>query len=160
MATYVDDLCFIVDNLEPFIKALKNNSIHPHKLKGSGHLNFHLGCAFRRDKDGTLYQDASRYAQRMKDNYKMLFPTKRISNRKYRQPLDANNHPELDTSAFYEEEDREKYQLLIGSIQWAVSLGKFDIQTAVMTMSRFRECPCVGHLDQIHQMVSFLYQFR
>ena len=32
--------------------------------------------------------------------------------------------------------------------------------TAVMTMSSFGECPRVGHLDRLHCMVSFLYQFR
>ena len=83
----------------------------------------------------------------MKNNYKTMFPNKRISNRKYRQLLDANNHSEADISACCEDKDRDKYQSLIGSMQWAVSLGRFDIQTAVMTMSGFRECPRLGHLD-------------
>ena len=160
IATYGDDLCIVVMDPEAFIEALANNKIHPYKLKGSGPLNFHLGCAFKRDDDGTLYQDASQYAECMKDNYKTLFPGKRPSNRKYRQPLDTNDHPELDTSAFCDKDDKEKYQSLIGSMQWAVSLGRFDIMTAVMTLSSFRECPRVGHLDQLHRMVSFLYQFR
>ena len=32
--------------------------------------------------------------------------------------------------------------------------------SAVMTMSSFQECPRIGHLDPLHHMVSFLYQFR
>ena len=47
IATYVDDLCIVVMDPEAFIEALANNSIHPYKLKGSGLLNFHLGCAFK-----------------------------------------------------------------------------------------------------------------
>jgi hypothetical protein len=35
----------------------------------------------------------------------------------------------------------KRYQTMIGCLQWAVSLGRFDIQTAVMTMSRFRVAP-------------------
>ena len=72
---------------EAFIEALANNKIHPYKLKGSGPLNFHLGCAFKRDDNGTLYQDASKYAERMKDNYKTLcsqesdHPIESIANR-------------------------------------------------------------------------------
>ena len=73
----------------------------------------------------------------MKDNYKTLFPGRRPSNQKYCQPLDTNDHPELDTTAFGNEDDKEKYQSLIGSMQWAVNLGKFDVMTAVMTMSSF-----------------------
>jgi hypothetical protein len=65
---------------EAFIEALANNKIHPYKLKGSGPLNFHLGCAFKQDDNSTLYQDASKYAERMKDNYKTLFPGRRPSN--------------------------------------------------------------------------------
>ena len=55
-------------------------------------------------------------------------PTRRRpSNQKYCQPLDTNNHPELETTAFCNEDDKEKYQSLIGSMQWAVSLGRFDL---------------------------------
>ena len=82
IATYVDDLCIVVMDPEAFIEALANNKIHPYKLKGSGPLNFHLGCAFKQDEDSTLYQDASKYAERMKDNYKTLFPGRRPSNQK------------------------------------------------------------------------------
>ena len=96
----------------------------------------------------------------MKDNYKTLFPGRRPFNCKYCQSLDTNDHPELDTSAFCDEDDKEKYQSLVGLMQWAVSLGRFNIMTAVMTMSNFRECLRVGHLNRLHCMVSFLYQFR
>jgi hypothetical protein len=41
----------------------------------------------------------------------------------------------------------KKYQIMIGSLQWTVSLGRFDIQTATMTMSRFRAAPRQGNLD-------------
>lgn len=145
---------------ETLIEALANKKIHPYKLKGDGLLNFHIGCTFKQDEDGTLYQDASKYAERMKDNYKTLFPGKRPSQRKYRQPFNTNDHPKLDTAAFCDKDDKKKYQSLIESMQWAVSLGRFDIMTAVMTMSSFQECPRVGHLDWLHCMVLFLYQFR
>ena len=46
-----------------------------------------------------------------------------------------NDHPELDLSPELDEDGIAKYQSLIGSLQWAVSLGRLDITTAVMTMS-------------------------
>ena len=96
----------------------------------------------------------------MKDNYKTLFPGIRLSNQKYRQPLDTNDHPELNTTAFCDKDDNEKYQSLVGLMQWAVSLGRFVIMMAVMTMSSFQEYLRIGHLDWLHRMVLFLYQFR
>ena len=75
-------------------------------------------------------------------------------------PLERNDHPEMDTSAFLEEEDILVYQSLIGSIQWAVTLGRFDVNTAVMTMSSFRSQPREGHLKRLKRIIGYLSKFR
>ena len=49
---------------------------------------------------------------------------------------------------------------MIGSMQWAVSIGRIDIQTAVMTMSSFRECPRIGHLHRLQRMIAFLSHMK
>ena len=36
---------------------------------------------------------------------------------------------------------------MIGAMQWAISIGRFDIATAVMSLSSFRVAPRIGHLD-------------
>ena len=56
VATYVDDLAIIMKDPQSLIDQLMA-APHNFKLKGSGPLNFHLGCGFSRDKDGTLYMD-------------------------------------------------------------------------------------------------------
>ena len=56
-------------------------------------------------------------------------------------PLEAGDHPELDTSEELDLDGIQKYQSLIGAMQWAVSLGCIDITTAVMTLSNFRTAP-------------------
>jgi hypothetical protein len=48
---------------------------------------------------------------------------------------------------------------MIGCLQWAVSLGRFDIQMATMTVSRFREAPRVGHLNQLKSIYGYLKKF-
>ena len=53
-------------------------------------------------------------------------------------PLDSRDHPELDVSKLLDEDGIEIYHLLIRSMQWAVSIGRYDIHTAVMTMFRYR----------------------
>ena len=79
------------------------------------------------------------------DGYKNLFGDipKECSS-----PLIKNDHPEFDDSELLNEEGIKKYQSMIGTCQWAISLGRFDILTAVMTMSQFRIAPRVGHLDR------------
>jgi hypothetical protein len=67
--------------------------------------------------------------------------------RKYISPSEKGNHPEVDTSEELYAEGIKKYRTMIGSFQWAVSLGQFDIKTATMTMSWFRAAPRQGHLE-------------
>ena len=57
---------------------------------------------------------------------------------------------------FCSHEDVKKYQSMIGALQWLVSLGRFDIQTSVMSMSRFRTEPRVGHLERLKRIYGYL----
>jgi hypothetical protein len=51
--------------------------------------------------------------------------------------LEGGDHPELDDSELLEIEDVKVYQSLIGALQWVIQIGRFDITTHVMTLSRF-----------------------
>ena len=74
----------------------------------------------------------------------------------YSSPLESNDHPEFDTSEQLDLNDTKKYQSMIGSLQWAVSLGRLDINTAVMTMSSFRAYPRRGHLKRLQRIYGYL----
>jgi hypothetical protein len=43
--------------------------------------------------------------------------------------------------------------------QWAVPLGRFDIQTTTMTMSQCRVAPRLGHLERLKRMYGYLKKF-
>ena len=47
--------------------------------------------------------------------------------REYWSPLDKGDHPEVDLSEELDQEGIMRYQSMIGCLQWAVSLGRFDI---------------------------------
>ena len=49
---------------------------------------------------------------------------------------------------------------MIGSLQWSIILGRFDIAVAVMTMSGFRSAPRKGHLERLKRIYGYLYKFR
>jgi hypothetical protein len=79
---------------------------------------------------------------------------------KANSPLDSNDHPEVDTSEFLDEDGIQQYQSLIGSMQWAICIGRFDIVVHVMSMSSFRTSPWRGHLDRAKHMVGYLSKFQ
>ena len=70
------------------------------------------------------------------------------------------DHAELDLTEFLNEDDTQKYQSLIGSMQSAISIGRFDIQTAVMTLSGFRCAPRLGHMECTHWVCGYHYKMR
>ena len=71
-------------------------------------------------------------------------------------PFDENNHPKLDQSGFLGEEGIQKYQSLIGALQWIISIGRFDIQIAIMTMSSFRAQPYLCSRNLLDSVLSLL----
>jgi hypothetical protein len=75
-------------------------------------------------------------------------------------PLDKGDHPELDTSKLCNEEQISQYQSKIGSLQWIVTIRRFDIHTAVMTMSGFRIAPRIGHLKRLQPIYGYLSKMR
>ena len=77
------------------------------KLKGSRPLNFHLGCGFSCDNDGTLYMDPGKYIDQMIEAYKQHFGVK--PNMKHRYPLQKGDHPKLDTTPFLDKDRKETY---------------------------------------------------
>ena len=72
--------------------------------------------------------------------------------KKYSSPIEKNDHPELDESDFLDIDGQKQYQSMVGALQWVVSLGRFDIATAVMTMSRFRAEPRIGHMTRLKRI--------
>jgi hypothetical protein len=49
---------------------------------------------------------------------------------------------------------------MIGELQWAISLGRFDILTAVMSMSQYRVAPRLGHLQRLQRIYGYLKRFK
>jgi hypothetical protein len=75
-------------------------------------------------------------------------------------PLEKGDHPELDASELLEIENIQVYQSLIGALQWTIQIGRFDICTAVMTMSRFRAAPRRGHMERVKRIHGYLRKMK
>ena len=75
-------------------------------------------------------------------------------------PLEKGDHPELDDSEFIDPDGIQQYQSLVGSLQWAISLGWFDIATAVMSLSSFHALPCKRHLKRLQCICGYLVKIK
>ena len=157
VAVYVDDLAFAVKDPKQFVKNLQQN--HGFKVKGTGPLEFHLGANFERDEDGTLCMSPKKYiCDRLIPSYQKMFGEKPKT--KAWSPLEQNDHPELDDSELLDDTGIQQYQSLIGALQWIISLGRYDIQCAVMSMSSFRVAPRKGHLERLKRICGYISKFQ
>ncbi|MGL5935125.1 MAG: reverse transcriptase domain-containing protein, partial [Cetobacterium sp.] len=156
IAVYVDDLLIASKDPKAIIVALESDPIN-FKLKGTGPLSFHLGCDYFRDEDGTRCYGPKKYITRMSEAYVRMFGSRPST--KHRSPLAKNDHPELDTSDLLDEDGIARYQSLIGILQWTITLGRFDVGTAVMTMSGFRVAPREGHMVRLRRICGYLVRF-
>ena len=151
IAVYVDDLAIAAKDPQAFCNELKKKCNL--KLKGVGPLEYHLGCTYKKDPDGTLAADPRRYVNKILESYERIFIEKP---RKSRPPLEGGDHPELDTFELCDDHQTKQFQTLIGQLQWLISLGRFDIAVHVMSLSRFRAQPRKGHLDRAKRIVGYL----
>ena len=155
IAVYVDDLLIVSKDPQMIIGALTDE--YNFKLKGTGPISFHLGCDFFRDEEGVLCYAPKKYIEKMLDNYKRIFGN---YPRQVKSPLERGDHPELDTSDLLDIEWTKIYQSLIGGMQWVIQIGRWDVSTAVMTLSRFRAAPRQGHLDRVKRIHGYLSKMR
>jgi len=91
------------------------------------------------------------------ESYKRTFG---VTPKGFSSPLGKNDHPELDSLEELGTGEITLFQSHIGCLQWCVTLGRFDIATAVMAMSRYRVSPRKGHLEQTKQMIGYLRKFK
>ena len=63
IAVYVDDLAICMKDPKSFCDTLKEK--YKLKLKGVGPINYHLGCGYTRDEDGTLAAVPRKYVEKV-----------------------------------------------------------------------------------------------
>lgn len=94
---------------------------------------------FSRDEDRTLCLNLDKYSEKLMECYKRTF--RELPPLGVHSPIDSQVHPELDVSEFLDEDRTALNQYLIGMLQLAVSIGRFDIHVVVMCLSSYRAIP-------------------
>ena len=62
----------------------------------------------------------------------------------------------MDTTDILEGQQVNHYLTMVGQLQWLITLGRFDIQAQVVSMSRFRAQPTQGHLEKLQRIYSYV----
>jgi hypothetical protein len=74
-------------------------------------------------------------------------------------PMSPNAHPELDTSDLLDEPGIRHYQKIIGIGQWLVVAGRFDINYAISSLSRYAAAPQKGYLEMAEDILGYLKKY-
>ena len=77
-------------------------------------------------------------------------------------PLTAGHHPRIRHLQVVDlmKTTWKICQSLTGALQWPIQVGRFGVQTAVMTLSHFRAVPRQGHLDHVKRIHGCLSKMR
>jgi hypothetical protein len=70
--------------------------------------------------------------------------------------MDHNYHSEEDATKLLDAKQSSVYRGLIGSANWVVSLGRFDIAYAVNNLARYNMAPRQGHFEAAIRLFGYL----
>ena len=154
-ARYVDDVMCFSKHPEKLIEYLSRS----YTMKGVGYPQFYLGGDVIKLPSSWHSHDikyglsAVTYIDNCVTNLERMCETtfKPVS-----IPFATDYHAELDDSALLSPRDMTKYRSLLGSANWMITLGRFDIHYAVSTLSQYCCAPRLGHLRALQQVFGYL----
>ena len=74
-------------------------------------------------------------------------------------PFSDTYHSELDDSPFCDAPTISKYKSLLGSANWVITLGRYDIAYAVSTLARYTMAPREGHFKAMERLFGYLNKY-
>ena len=77
----------------------------------------------------------------------------------YKTPMDKEYHPELAETPLLDAEFQTRYISMIGSLNWLISLGRFDVQYCTTTLARYSNGPREGHLKAVLRVLGYVKKF-
>ena len=148
LCTHVDDFMIVSKKPQIIMKALEDI----YTIKGQGPPDYYLGNDYKKHKGNRWAIGCQKYLKEAIARVESMFGTLR----KHSVPLPGKDHPEEDQSDILGDDKHRKYQMLIGMLNWVVSVGRFDVAHATASMSRFSSCPRKGHLERVLRIFSYL----
>lgn len=76
--------------------------------------------------------------------------------KRYKTPMPAGYHPELDQTEYLNKKHSAIFRSIIGSLNWLIILGRWDIYYATNTLGRFGIAPRSGHMRVVFRKLGYL----
>jgi hypothetical protein len=156
-ASYVDDI--IVISKEPMHSIAKFKETY--SLKGIVTPEYYLEGNFHQVEEAELTAkgirtalSAETYIVNSIQKFERIFGG---DLRESRFPMHEGAHPELDTSDFLAPDMTTQYRAIIGSLNWVVILGRFDVMYTTNTLARFS--PRLGHLEATKRILGYTRKY-
>ena len=159
IARYVDDVIAFSKDPMAIMKELEKHYV----MKGVGKPQYYLGGDVVNLPD--VWEQEGIYTGFSAETYiqNTLPRLKAMCNladfRKMKVPFQEDYHPELDMSDLLSGPDISKYKSLIGSGNWLITLGRFDIQYAISALSQYSMAPRRGHMEALQKVYGYLQKY-
>ena len=158
LVTYVDDVLIWSKDPMAVMEQLKSK----YTMKGVGAPEYYLGGNVElMDEHWTaegvgLALSATTYVKTIVEKFEKLFDCHFKS---VKTPMEENYHPEVDDSPLASEKDAAIFRSVIGSCNWMIILGRYDISYATSSLSRFNAAPREGHIKAVQRILCYLKTF-
>ena len=151
IATHVDDIIIASKKPSEYMARIEQEFL-VRNIEDSP--SYYLGNDIRRIEN-KVHVSSKKYVTEILRRFQEKYGTLKKEN----IPMSPKIHPELDSSDLLDDAGIAQYQHIIGVCQWLVVAGRFDINFAVASLSRFSVAPRKGHLDLARKIFGYLKKY-
>ena len=156
---YVDDVLAINEDPKRILERIQNKfKLKDNKMEEpETYLGADLSRMDNEDGDISWGMSSDKYCQSLLTNIEEVLSKKGLRlPSKCITPLQGGYKPELDSTCELKADGLQWYQELIGSLRWAVEIGRVDILLETSLMSTYLAMPREGHLEQVLHIFGYL----
>ena len=153
ICTHVDDFKIVAKDPERWMTHIEQTFL----VKESGVRDYYLGNNYKYHEGQDLwsYGCDSYVAEAIKKVEAEFWCL-----RQTKTPMPTSDcHPELDNTPLLSLDDHRRFQMLLGMLQWMVTIGRPDLCHGVAMLNRFGACPREYHLELALGMFEYLKKF-
>jgi hypothetical protein len=115
-----------------------------YNVKSEGPPKYYLGYNFKRNGKDRWCFGCKKYIKEVIVRIESTFGVLSKST----DPMTHGDHPETDDNKVLGDDDHHKFQMLIGILNWIVTIGRLDVTYATMSLLRLSACPRRGYLER------------
>jgi hypothetical protein len=117
-----------------------------------------LGEEWEKEEVNTVLS-AETYIDNIVQKLATMVGVEKFPKSRYKTPMSEDYYPKLNETDLCSPLEASKYRSLIGSANWIVALGRFDIACTTSTLARYSTVPRQVHYKAAQRIFSYLRHF-